>query len=85
MKAIDPKNYNLSSRTKLFKNSKGSIFIGINRKSRIIMKDGQRIIDIARCIKKIEKVNKINLLTSAPICSKTTKFLSQNNILVIKP
>ena len=51
MKIIDPKKYNLSSRVILKESSNGQIFLIINRKSRIIMKDGNRILDIIQKIK----------------------------------
>jgi len=83
MEAVDPRNYNLSSKTKLLKDSSGSIFIVIDRKSRVIMKDGNRLVKIAEHIKEVNQNKNISLLTSAPVCSKTKKLLSQNNISVL--
>ena len=80
MKNIDPKKYNLSSRIQLQENSFGCLFIIIDRKSRIIMKDGLRILKIVNTIKQVEKNTSISVLTSAPICSKTKLFLSESNI-----
>ena len=79
MKNADPKLYNLPPRTKLKKSKKG-VFVVINRKSRIVMKDGYRIYEIAKQIQTFEIGKKISVLSSAPICSKTKKFLSQNDI-----
>ena len=42
---VDPQIYNLPSRVKLFEDTKKNIFISIDRKSRIIMKDGLRILE----------------------------------------
>tara|TARA_B100000963_G_scaffold13845_1_gene10680 strand:+ start:882 stop:1139 length:258 start_codon:yes stop_codon:yes gene_type:complete len=83
MKPIDPKTYNLPPRTKLLENNSGSLFILIDRKSRVIMKDGHKIVKIAEDIKKINQNKKISLLTSAPVCSKTKKYLLKYSVLVL--
>ena len=51
MKPVDPKTYNLSPRTKLLENNRGSLFVLIDRKSRVVMKDGYKIVKIAEHIK----------------------------------
>ena len=83
MKSIDPKTYNLSPRTKLLENNSGSLFILIDRKSRVVMKDGHKIVKIAKDINKINQNKKISLLTSAPVCSKTKKHLLKCSIPVL--
>tara|TARA_B100000886_G_scaffold19563_1_gene12579 strand:+ start:235 stop:492 length:258 start_codon:yes stop_codon:yes gene_type:complete len=83
MKSIDPKTYNLPPRTKLLENNNGSLFILINRKSRVVMKDGHKIVKIAEDIKKINQNKEISLLTSAPVCSKTKKYLLKCSIPVL--
>ena len=83
MHPVNPKTYNLSPRIKLLKDSTGSLFIVINRKSRIVMKDGSQIIKTAERIKKVNQNKKISLLTSAPVCSKTKKFLLKCSIPVL--
>ena len=80
MKYIDSKKYNLSQRTKILENKKGNLFIVVDRKSRIVMKDGERIVIIVEKIKKKSKKKKISLLTSAPVCRKTKDFLLEKNI-----
>ena len=82
MKNIDPKRYNLSSRTILRQIGKNNISIIINRKSRIIMKDGQRIMEQAQAIRRINSNMIITVLTSAPVCSKTRSFLLEKNIYI---
>ena len=82
MKNIDPKRYSLSSRTILRQIGKNNIFIIIDRKSRIIMKDGQRIMKQARTIHQINSNMIITVLTSAPVCSKTRSFLLEKNIYI---
>ena len=83
MHPVNPKTYNLSSRIKLLQDSAGSLFIVIDRKSRIIMKDGIRVVKIVEHIKEVNQNKKISLLTSAPVCSKTKVLLLKNNISVL--
>ena len=83
MKPIDPKTYNLSPRTKLLENKSGSLFVIIDRKSRVVMKDGHKIVKIAEDIKKVNQNKNVSLLTSAPVCSKTKKFLLKCSIPVL--
>jgi|TARA_Y100000310_G_scaffold100592_1_gene98438 hypothetical protein len=79
MKRIDPKIYNLTSRTTLYKKM-DDIFIIIDRKSRIIMKDGYRISEQAKSIWFVEPGIRIRVATSAPMCTKTKEYLRQVNI-----
>ena len=80
MKNIDPRKYNLSPRIRLQQNSINNLFIVIDRKSRIIMKDGYRIVEIVNSIQSAEKNSAVSVLTSAPVCSKTRQFLSERKI-----
>ena len=82
MNRIDPKRYKLSSRTNILQGNKKDFYIVIDRKSRIVMKDGYRISKIAKAVLGVEKSSSINLLTSAPVCSKTQLFLSENDIQI---
>ena len=79
MKRIDPKKYNLTSRTTLYKKM-DDIFIIIDRKSRIIMKDGYRISEQAKSIWSVEPGIRIRVATSAPMCTKTKEYLRQVNV-----
>jgi len=79
MKRIDPNKYNLTSRTTLYKKM-DDIFIIIDRKSRIIMKDGYRISEQAKSIWSVEPGIRIRVATSAPMCTKTKEYLRQVNI-----
>ena len=81
MKRIDPQKYNLTPRTTLFKKM-DNIFIIIDRKSRIIMKDGYRISEKAKSILSVEPGIRIKVATSAPVCTKTKKYLRQVDIEV---
>ena len=80
MKTVNPLDYNLPLRTKLLIDNSGSFFIVVDRKSRVIMKDGHKIVNIAKHIKEVNQKANISLLTSAPVCSKTSKLLSKNKI-----
>ena len=82
MKKIDPKRYNLSSRLNLQQNKLNELFIIIDRKSRVVMKDAHRILETVNRIQSIEKARHVSVLTSAPVCSKTQPFLSDNFIYV---
>ena len=82
MEKIDPKRYNLSPRLNLQQNEFNELFIIVDRKSRIIMKDGHRILKMVNRIQSIEKDRRVSVLTSAPVCSKTRTFLSDNAVLV---
>lgn len=83
METVDPLNYNLPTRTKLLKNGSGSLFIVIDRKSRVVMKDGNRVLNVAKHIKEVNQNTTISLLTSAPVCSKTKEFLLKHKISVL--
>ena len=83
MQSIDPKTYNLPPRTKLLQDSTGSLFVLIDRKSRVVMKDGHRVVKIAEDIKKVNQNKNVSLLTSAPVCSKTKKLLLTCSIPVL--
>ena len=83
MKRIDPKKYNLTSRTTLYKKM-DDIFIIIDRKSRIIMKDGYKISEQAKSIWSVDPGIRVRVATSAPMCTKTKEFLRRVNIEVLE-
>ena len=72
--------FGLNKRTQLVQINANSIGILKQRKSRIIMKDGKQILEIAQQIWKKNKDLNIALIISGPICSKTSAFLHQHNI-----
>ncbi len=82
MKRIDPKKYGLTPRTSLYKKM-DDIFIIIDRKSRIIMKDGHRISEQAKSILSAQPGIRIRVATSAPVCSKTRQYLQDMDIEII--
>jgi len=82
MKNINPQKYNLSSKVKLQENAQKKIFLIFKRKSRVIMKDGIKTLEIVKKIKQVDKNKHIGILSYAPVCSKTKSFLESQNISV---
>jgi hypothetical protein len=81
----DPSEFGLNSRTVLKRLKNNHIAIVINRKSRIIMKDGESILEKSAAVKKKAGDVKVSLVTDAPVCSRTAKFLAENGIDIIIP
>jgi hypothetical protein len=82
-KFVDPKLFDLPSSTKLRQIGANQFDIVIQRKSRIIMKDGENILTKASKIKEYIPNAKVSLRTSAPVCGKTKAFLKDHNISVL--
>jgi len=80
---INPKKYNLNSRVLIKQLQPKHVVVIINRKSRIIMKDGERINKQKEAINKTEPNTTISFETTAPICSKTKKYLLSKDIIII--
>ena len=74
---ISPSDLGLPNRTKIAIDDRGGHYIIKNIKSRIIMKDGKKILEIAKKIKTQKKTD-VFLATTAPICSKTREHLKKN-------
>ena len=81
---LDPKAYGLPARTHLEKLEDHTIGLIIDRKSRIIMADGKKILEKAQSIKKVAPSTQVVLVTTAPICSKTELFLEKSGVTVKK-
>ena len=77
---LNPKKYNLNSRVLIKQSTPNHIIIVIDRKSRIIMKDGMWINEQKRSINQVKPNTKVSLQTTAPICSKTKEYLLSKNI-----
>ena len=75
---LDPKTFNLNNRV-VIEEEKNTLTLVVNRKSRIIMKDGRRLLDQIRQIKTVSK-KAVLIFTTAPVCSKTKNFLNSNGI-----
>ncbi|MGW8194902.1 MAG: hypothetical protein ACWGOX_11625 [Desulforhopalus sp.] len=72
---LSPKQFNLPPRTVLEQVDDHTIAIVMNRKSRIIMADGKKIVEKATKIKEAAPSTSVLLKTTAPVCSKTKAFL----------
>jgi len=83
-KEIDPKQFGLPGRTLIEKLDKNHYALVIDRKSRIIMADGRKIVEKAAKIRKVVPEAKISLKSSAPVCSKTIPYLAGQGIDLIK-
>ena len=77
---IEPKSIGIRSRIKILKKN-NLVIMEINRKSRIIMKDGEKIRSNVNIIKNNFGLP-VELHTSAPVCSKTRTYLEKENIIV---
>ena len=82
LKEIDSKSVGAPTRLLIGKDINNHLYIIKNIKSRIIMKDGHKILETVKQIK--NKTNSsVSLATTAPVCSKTTRFLKENDIKII--
>jgi len=81
LKLIDPLTVGASKRSNIATDN-NNIYIVKNIKSRIIMKDGLKLFDLARKIKTVKNVT-VFLATTAPVCSKTKKYLEENGIKTV--
>ena len=82
LKQIDSSTLGLSKRTQVAVGKDRNHYIIKNIKSRIIMKDGKKIVETAITIK--NQTNKqVFLATTAPICSKTKTYLESKNIQIV--
>jgi hypothetical protein len=81
---VDPKLYGLPPRTVLMKMDSGKFTLVIDRKSRIIMKDALVILKKVETIKEKVPNASVALETSAPVCSKSIKFLEEKGVGVLK-
>ena len=81
-KFVDPKLFGLPPSTKLEQVGTNQYDIVIQRKSRIIMKDGEGILAKVNKIKNHVSNAKVGLKTSAPVCSTTKSFLEEPGISV---
>ena len=85
MKSINPKSIGLSARDRIVEITPGHLALVIDRKSRIIMADGRRILEKAEKVKSMHPEWRISLMTQTTICSKTRAFLSEAGVHVVDP
>jgi hypothetical protein len=79
-KTINPQQFSLPARTVIEKLGDKHYVLVINRKSRVIMADGKKIMEKAEKIKVVKPGAKISLRSKAPVCSKTIRFLADQKI-----
>ena len=82
MEPVDPKLYDLPPRTLLMNRGTEEFVLIIRRKGRIIMKDARAILKKTEKIQAKASIASISVETNAPVCSKSLKFLKDNNIVV---
>lgn len=80
---IDPKTLGLPARTVVERLGAKHLALVKDRKSRIIMSDGRKILQLAETIRRSYPDSLISLKTSAPVCSKTKAFLKERGIEVM--
>ncbi len=81
---LSPKAFGLPPRTVLEKLDEKTITIVIDRKSRIIMADGRKILEKVKIIQKAQPGTSVVLKTTAPVCSKTTRLLKEEGVGLIR-
>ena len=82
LKEINSKSVGAPTRSVIGQDNNNRLYIIKNIKSRIIMNDGHKIVEAVKQIK--NKTNSsVSLATTAPVCSKTTRFLNENDIKII--
>ncbi|MBT8333703.1 MAG: hypothetical protein HKP41_11850 [Desulfobacterales bacterium] len=79
----DPQEYGLPARTIIEQIDPHTVALLIDRKSRIIMADGKKVLEKVKKIKHVRPAMVVALKTSAPVCSKTKKFLEAEGIQLI--
>ena len=79
---INPKEFGLHARTTLVQVDEHTVALVIDRKSRIIMADGRKIMEKVAKIRLAQPELNIILQTSAPVCSKTSSFLQEAGIVI---
>ncbi len=82
-KYLDPKSLGLPARAIVEEIDNATLAYVIRRKSRIIMTDGNKILDRVAMLKNARPGMNIILKTSAPICSKTMKYFKNKGLSVI--
>ena len=82
MNRINPKEFGLHARTVMEQVDEHTVAMIMDRKSRIIMADGRKIVEKVEKIHKVRPEVTVILKTSAPVCSKTVTFLKKGGITI---
>jgi len=83
-KQIDPAIFNLPSRSLIEETSENSFTIVMEKRSRIVMKDAEKVLEKAKKIKERFPTALVGLRISGPICSKSVNFLAEHGIEVTR-
>jgi len=79
---VDPKVFGLHPSTRIEQTGDAQFIIRIERKSRIIMKDGEKILDKVLKIQASIPDALVTVSATAPICSKTKRFLEEHHVRI---
>ena len=79
-KPVDPKKFGLHPSTKIEQTAQTQFIIRIERKSRIIMKDGEKILDKVSKVRALLPDAVVSVSTTAPVCTKTIRFLAKHDV-----
>ena len=82
--SVDATKYGLTARDRIIKISENHIALVMDRKSRIVMKDGMRVLEKAEKIRRHVPGLRLSVKTSAPVCSKTRVFLLERGVEVLE-
>ena len=80
---VDSKEYGLTNRTALYRDSDNQLTLIVSRKGRVIMKDAEKLIEKLKVVEKSSGVIP-SLLISAPLCSKAKAFLVESEIHLVE-
>ena len=81
--AIDSQEMGLSARDRVERLADAHWALVVDRRSRIVMADGRRILEKAKKIHWTIPGVKVSLKTNAPVCSKTRAFLAEHGVNVV--
>lgn len=78
--SVDPKKFGFHPSTKIEQADGTHFILRIERKSRIIMKDGEKILEKVSTIQASIPDAVVSVFTTAPVCSKTKQFLEDHDV-----
>lgn len=82
--ALDPAAFGLTRRDRIERVDEGRIALVVDRKSRIVMADGERLVRKIETIRENAKGWRVDVRTNAPVCGKTRAFLSEKGVEVLE-
>lgn len=80
---FDPSLSQIAGRTKIYKDGDHTYVIDKRRRSRLIMADGRKILQISKKIIDHDTNATVKVLISGPICTKTKDYLYSQNIDIL--